>query len=154
MKMLEILEQQERRDFGGIMTGDESWSFLEYSRNRAWRLGNENSPERISQKLTRKNICSESSGAQQNHWLRIGYQEMHHLIAHTSARSLSHAEQVLRFRIRQDSANDEFLFTWIIPDLTIQGSHSNLSRTTSSKACLFRHIPQVLRQEPFIFSAL
>jgi hypothetical protein len=34
MKMLAILEQQERRDFAGIITGDESWFFLEYFRNR------------------------------------------------------------------------------------------------------------------------
>jgi hypothetical protein len=51
MKMFEILEQQERRDFPGIITGDESWFFLEYSRNRVWRLGNDNAQERISQKI-------------------------------------------------------------------------------------------------------
>jgi hypothetical protein len=34
MKMLEILEHQERRDFAGIIKGDESWFVLEYFRNR------------------------------------------------------------------------------------------------------------------------
>jgi hypothetical protein len=33
MKMLEILEQQEQIHFAGIVTGDESWFFLEYYRN-------------------------------------------------------------------------------------------------------------------------
>jgi hypothetical protein len=37
MKMLEILAQQERRDFAGIITGDGSWFFREYSRNRVSR---------------------------------------------------------------------------------------------------------------------
>jgi hypothetical protein len=37
IKMLEILERQERRDFAGIITGDESWSFGEYFRNHGWR---------------------------------------------------------------------------------------------------------------------
>jgi hypothetical protein len=49
MKMLEILEQQEWTYFVRIITGDESWFFLQYSRNHVWRLSNENSPEPISQ---------------------------------------------------------------------------------------------------------
>jgi hypothetical protein len=51
MKMSEIFEQQERGDFAGIITGDDSRFFLEYSRNRAWRLGNENGPERMLQEI-------------------------------------------------------------------------------------------------------
>jgi hypothetical protein len=152
--MLTILELQERRDFAGIITGDKSSFFLEYPRNLVGRLGNENSPEGIPQKLTWKNICSESSGPQQNHWLGIGSQRMHRLIEHSSARSLSHTEQVLLLRIRQDSANNEFIFTSIIPDLTLQGSHPNVSRAASSKECLIHHIPQILHQETFIFSTL
>jgi hypothetical protein len=105
-------------------------------------------------KLTRKNTCSQSSGSHQDHWLRIGYQQMHRLRAHTSAMSLSHAEQVPRFRIRQDSVNDEFVFTWIMSDLTIGGSHSNVSLTRSSKECLICHIPQISHQATFIVSAL
>jgi hypothetical protein len=105
-------------------------------------------------KLTRKNTCSQSSGPQQDHWLRIGHQGTHRVIAHPSARSLSHVSQVLRFWIRQDSANDEFIFRWIMPDLTIQGSHSNVSRTRSSKECLIRYIPKRLHQATFNCSAL
>jgi hypothetical protein len=54
MKMVEILERQERRDFAGFITEDESWFFFEYFRNPVWTLGNENAPERLSQKMTRK----------------------------------------------------------------------------------------------------
>jgi hypothetical protein len=53
MKMLKIFGQQEWMHFAGFITGDESWLFLEYSRNRASRFGNENSPERISHKIDR-----------------------------------------------------------------------------------------------------
>jgi hypothetical protein len=55
MKLFEILEQQQQRDFGGFLTGDESWFLLEYSRNRVVRLGNENAPQRISQKIDTEN---------------------------------------------------------------------------------------------------
>jgi hypothetical protein len=106
------------------------------------------------EKLTRKNTCSQTSGPQRDHWLRIGYQRMHRLIAHISTSSLSHASQVLRFRIRRDGANDEFIFTRIMADLTIQGNHSNVSWAGSSKECLIHHIPQILHQATVIFSAL
>jgi hypothetical protein len=42
----------------------------------------------------------------------------------------------------------------ITPELTIQGSHSNVSQTTSSKECLISHIPKILHQVTFIFLAL
>jgi hypothetical protein len=58
MKMLEILEQQERRAFAGIITGDESWFCLEYSRNGLSRFGNENARNGSHKKLTWKNTCS------------------------------------------------------------------------------------------------
>jgi hypothetical protein len=72
MKMLEIAEQQERRDFAGIITGDESRFFLEYSRNCVWRLGNENAPELISQKIdTEKHLLTifwSTTGPLVEHW--------------------------------------------------------------------------------------
>jgi hypothetical protein len=37
MTMLEIQEQQERTHFAGIITGDETRSFFEFSRNDVWR---------------------------------------------------------------------------------------------------------------------
>jgi hypothetical protein len=101
-----------------------------------------------------KNTCSQFSGPQQDHWLRIGYQRMSPLIAHMSARPLSHARQVLVFQIRQKKANDEFISIWIITGLTIQGSHFNVSRTTSSKEWLIHHIPNILHQRTLIFSTL
>jgi hypothetical protein len=77
MKMFAILEQQKRRDFAGIITGDEPWFFLECFRNCVWRFGNENARNRSHKELTWKNTCSRSSGPQQDHWLRIGYQRMY-----------------------------------------------------------------------------
>jgi hypothetical protein len=62
MKMLEILEQQEWRYFAGIITGDESWFFLKYSRSGVWRLGDENTRNESHKKLTRTNTCTQSSG--------------------------------------------------------------------------------------------
>jgi hypothetical protein len=54
IEMLEILEHQKRIHFAGIITGDESWFFLEYSRNHAWRLGDKNAQEGISQNIDRE----------------------------------------------------------------------------------------------------
>jgi hypothetical protein len=54
MKMFEILDQQERRDFVGIITADESWFFLEYSRNRVSRFGNENTRNGSHEELAPK----------------------------------------------------------------------------------------------------
>jgi hypothetical protein len=51
IEILQILEKQEPTNFAGIITGDESWFVLDCSRNHTWRLGDENSPERISQKI-------------------------------------------------------------------------------------------------------
>jgi hypothetical protein len=48
IEMLRILQTQEPTNFAGVVTGDESWSFLGYSRNRVWRLGDENVSERVS----------------------------------------------------------------------------------------------------------
>jgi hypothetical protein len=61
MKMLEILEQQELIHFAGIITGDESWFFLEYFRNRGWRLSHENARNGSHKELTRNNTCSQFS---------------------------------------------------------------------------------------------
>jgi hypothetical protein len=52
IKMLRILRTQEPMNFTRVVTGDESWFFLEYSRNRVWRLGDENASERVSQKIS------------------------------------------------------------------------------------------------------
>jgi hypothetical protein len=51
MTMFKIPEQQELTHFAGIITRNESWFLLEYSRNQVRRLGNENAPERISQQI-------------------------------------------------------------------------------------------------------
>jgi hypothetical protein len=52
IEMLRILQAQELMNFAEGVTGDESLFFLEYSRNRVWRLGNENASERVSQKIS------------------------------------------------------------------------------------------------------
>jgi hypothetical protein len=152
MKMSEILEQQELIHFPGIITGDESRFFLEYFRNRVRRFGDENARNGSEKELARKNTCSQSSGPQQDDGLRIGHQRMYRLIAHISARPLAYAWQVLTFQIRQESANDEFISIWIMPDLAIQGSYSNVSRAISSKECFIRHISKILHQASLIFS--
>jgi hypothetical protein len=41
IEMLRILQTQEPTNFAGVVTGDESWSFLGYFRNRVWTLGDE-----------------------------------------------------------------------------------------------------------------
>jgi hypothetical protein len=48
MKIFEIVEQQERKYFAGIITEDESWFVLEYLKVHVWRLENQDIPERIS----------------------------------------------------------------------------------------------------------
>jgi hypothetical protein len=73
MKGLEILDQQERTDFAGIGTGDESWFFLECFRNHVWRVGNENVPELIAQKIDTDKpmltIFRSSTGPLVEYWL-------------------------------------------------------------------------------------
>jgi hypothetical protein len=49
IEMLQILQKQEPTNFARIITGDESWFFLEYFRNRVWIQGEENIPEQVSQ---------------------------------------------------------------------------------------------------------
>jgi hypothetical protein len=46
--MLEILQQLDPKNFAGMVTGDESWFFHNYSRNDLWRVADEKTPERIS----------------------------------------------------------------------------------------------------------
>jgi hypothetical protein len=108
----------------------------------------------ISQIYQTKNTSSQSCDIEQDHWFRIGYQRMHRLRTHTSARSSSHPQQVLPFRIRQDSANDKFISTLIMLCLTIQGNRSNVLLIGSSKECFIHHIHQILHQATFIFSIL
>jgi hypothetical protein len=48
IKMSRILQNQKPMNFTGVLTGDESWFFLEYSGNCVWRLGNEKAPEMVS----------------------------------------------------------------------------------------------------------
>jgi hypothetical protein len=52
MVMLRILQNLKPMTFPGVSTGEESWFFLEYSQNRVWRLGNENAPAKVSQKIS------------------------------------------------------------------------------------------------------
>jgi hypothetical protein len=52
IKMLQPLENQKPMNFTGAVTGDEFWFLLEYSRNRVWRLGDGNAPEKVSQKYS------------------------------------------------------------------------------------------------------
>jgi hypothetical protein len=47
IEMLRILHTQEPMNFAGVIAGDESWFFLEYSRNRVRRLGEENASENV-----------------------------------------------------------------------------------------------------------
>jgi hypothetical protein len=55
--MLQILQKQEPANFARIITGDEFWFFLASFRNRVWRQGEENTPERVSPKInTEKHI--------------------------------------------------------------------------------------------------
>jgi hypothetical protein len=65
-EMLRILQKQEPANFARIITGDESWFFLEYLRNRVWRPGEEKTPERVSQQIdTEKHmltICCSTMG--------------------------------------------------------------------------------------------
>jgi AraC-like DNA-binding protein len=73
MEMLRILQTQKPMNLAAAITGDESWFFLEYSRNRVWRLGDENVPERVSQKIsTRKHmlpVCCSPMGLLVEEWL-------------------------------------------------------------------------------------
>jgi hypothetical protein len=74
IERLRILQTQKPMNFAVAITGNESWFFLEYSRNRVWRLGDENVPERVSQKIsTQKHMftvrCS-SMGPLVEEWLR------------------------------------------------------------------------------------
>jgi hypothetical protein len=48
IEMLRILQMQEPMNHAGIVIGDESRFFLEYSRKCVWRLGDENASERFS----------------------------------------------------------------------------------------------------------
>jgi hypothetical protein len=58
-EMLRIQKEQEVIDFAGIIADDESWFFLDYSRDHVWSLGDENLPERVSQKRnTEKHILT------------------------------------------------------------------------------------------------
>jgi AraC-like DNA-binding protein len=91
MKMLEILEKQKRIHFAGIITGDESWFFLEDSRNRVWRLGRENAPERTSYTFDTDKHMPTIFWPATRPLVESWFQRMHRAIAHTSARSFSHA---------------------------------------------------------------
>jgi hypothetical protein len=88
---LRILQEQEPTNFARIFTGDESWFFLEYFWNRVWRLGEENTPERVSQKLNIEKHTLTIFWSTMGRWLRNDCQNMTHLIAHTSVRLLSRA---------------------------------------------------------------
>jgi histone-lysine N-methyltransferase SETMAR len=54
IEILRILQNQMPINFAGVVTWDEFWLFLEYSRNHVWRLWNESDPEKISQKINAK----------------------------------------------------------------------------------------------------
>jgi histone-lysine N-methyltransferase SETMAR len=43
--------KQEPTNFARIIAGDQSWFFLEYFRNHVWRLGEDNIPEWVLQKM-------------------------------------------------------------------------------------------------------
>jgi hypothetical protein len=47
IEMLRTLENQNPMNCMWVVTRDESWIFLDYSRNHAWRLGDENAPEKV-----------------------------------------------------------------------------------------------------------
>jgi hypothetical protein len=50
-EMLRILMEQEAINFADIITGDESWFFLDDSRDHVWMLDNKNAPERVPQAI-------------------------------------------------------------------------------------------------------
>jgi hypothetical protein len=139
MKMFQIHGEQVRTDFAGMITRDDSSVSVSDLEIRDGDSATKMPLNASLKKWTRKNACSQSFGPQHDHWLRIGYERIHHRIARIFAKSLSHASQVLPFRIRQDSANEEFISIWKMPILTIQGS---------------RHIHEILHQANFLFSAL
>jgi transposase len=72
-EMLRILQDQERMNFNGTVTGDESWFF--------WSIREIISGDSVMKilrngshkKLTPKSIWSQSSGPYRDHWLKSGF---------------------------------------------------------------------------------
>jgi hypothetical protein len=51
IEMLEILQRQTSTNFLGALTRDELRLVLGYSKNYAWKIRDENTPEQISEKI-------------------------------------------------------------------------------------------------------
>lgn len=54
IQLLDLLRVQKRKGFHRILTGDESWFYLQYSFNRMWCLSKEEVLEKASQKIQTK----------------------------------------------------------------------------------------------------
>jgi hypothetical protein len=90
IEMSRILQNQKSVTFAGFVTGDESWFFLEHSRNRVWRLGDENAPEKISQETSTEKHMLAVFWSTAGHWLRNDYWIVSHIIAGISVKLLFH----------------------------------------------------------------
>ena len=56
MQLLDVLRVQKRKGFHRILTGDESWFYLQYDHKHVWSISKEEVPERVSQKIQTKKI--------------------------------------------------------------------------------------------------